>query len=223
MLYKSIHNPRLFCSVVVYYPYSMGMCHLYRKGDIMPVTKKTYPEWVQKYRERGTTIKKKGDSYYLYKRTSKRVPGKKYPQPVDTYLGLITPEGVVRSNKKKVTLTDIEVWEYGFSKAISDLCPEGWKKPLGDEWEDILKLIICDWSPNSYLQITGLKAKEDFRCQFNSQAASLSRRIFKEHKIDVKDLAPLKGVYLVMIGKEKAISKINCEQQELIERLKVEV
>lgn len=25
----------------------------------MPVTQKTYPEWVQKYREKGTTVKKK--------------------------------------------------------------------------------------------------------------------------------------------------------------------
>ena len=59
----------------------------------MPKTEKVYPEWVQKYREKGTTVKKKGDSYYLYKRTSRRVPGKKYPQPVDTYVGIITPDG----------------------------------------------------------------------------------------------------------------------------------
>ena len=52
---------------------------------------KVYPEWVQKFRTKGTTVKKKGDAYYLYKRTSKRVPGKKYPQPVDRYLGKITP------------------------------------------------------------------------------------------------------------------------------------
>ena len=52
----------------------------------MPKTEKTYPEWVQKYRTKGMTVKKKGDAYYLYKRTSKRVPGKKYPQPVDTYV-----------------------------------------------------------------------------------------------------------------------------------------
>lgn len=66
----------------------------------MPRTEITYPEWVQKYRERGTTVKKKGDSYYLYKRTSKRVPGKKYPQPVDTYIGIITPEGVEKTHKE---------------------------------------------------------------------------------------------------------------------------
>lgn len=42
----------------------------------MPVTEKKYPDWVQKYRIKGTTVKKKGDSYYLYKRTSRRVKGK---------------------------------------------------------------------------------------------------------------------------------------------------
>ena len=44
-----------------------------------------YPEWVQQQRIKGTTVKKVGNTYYLYKRTSKRIPGKKYPQPVDTY------------------------------------------------------------------------------------------------------------------------------------------
>ena len=82
----------------------------------MPVTEKKYPDWVQKYRSKGTTVKKKGDSYYLYKRTSRRIKGKKYPQPVDTYIGMITPEGVIQSNKRKVSLTNAEVWEYGFSK-----------------------------------------------------------------------------------------------------------
>ena len=189
----------------------------------MPVTETKYPDWVQKYRTRGKTVKKKGDAYYLYKRTSKRVPGKKYPQPVDTYIGIITPDGVVESDKKKISLTDIEVWEYGFSKAILDLCPEGWKKPLGDDWEDILRIIICDWSGRSWLKKEGIKNKNDFRYQFNAQAASLSRRIFKEHKLDIKQLDPLKDVYLVIMGREKAISKIGPEQQILIDSLGLEL
>ena len=65
------------------------------------------------------------------KRTSRRVKGKKYPQPVDTYIGVITPEGVIQSNKRKVSLTDAEVWEYGFSKAVWELCPDDWKKTVG--------------------------------------------------------------------------------------------
>ena len=120
----------------------------------MPVTEKKYPDWVQKYRTKGTTVKKKGDSYYLYKRTSRRVKGKKYPQPVDTYIGVITPEGVIQSNKRKISLTDAEVWEYGFSKAVWELCPDDWKKPLGDDWKDVLAIILLKQSPTSYIQKT---------------------------------------------------------------------
>ena len=75
----------------------------------MASTEKVYPDWVQAQRVKGTTVKKKGDSYYLYKRTSKRVPGKKYPQPVDTYIGIITPQGVIQTEKKKVSLSNIVV------------------------------------------------------------------------------------------------------------------
>lgn len=125
----------------------------------MPVTEKKYPDWVQKYRIKGTTVKKKGDSYYLYKRTSRRVKGKKYPQPVDTYIGVITPEGVIQSNKRKVSLTDAEVWEYGFSKAVWELCPDDWKKPLGDDWQDVLSIILLKQSPTSYIQKTRVMKK----------------------------------------------------------------
>ena len=186
----------------------------------MPATAITYPEWVQKHRVRGTTIKKKGNSYYLYKRTSKRVPGKKYPQAVDTYIGLITPEGVVYSDKKKVTLSNIEVREYGFTKAIQDLCPEGWKKPIGEDWNDVLSIIILKWSPESFLKDTPtLKTENDFHYQFAVQAASLSRGIYKEHGIDLKELEILKTIYLVRIEKNSAISVISPAQQEIIDRL----
>lgn len=43
------------------------------------------------------------------------------------------------------------VKEYGFSKAVWQLCPEGFKKPLGDDWEDVLSLILWKWSPEIYL------------------------------------------------------------------------
>ena len=189
----------------------------------MPVTEKTYPDWVQAYRVRGTTVKKKGDSYYLYKRTSKRVPGKKYPQPVDTYIGVITPDGIVEG-KKKLSLSDIEVWEYGYSKAVWDLCPDSWKKPLGSDWEDVLKLIILKWSPTSYLgREVVQKTEQDFRYQFPTQMASLSRRIFKERGVELKELEVLKTVYLVVFGKESALSGISSGQRMLIDSLGLEM
>lgn len=190
----------------------------------MPATEKKYPEWVQKYRTKGMTVKKKGDAYYLYKRSSRRVKGKKYPQPVDTYVGIITPEGVIETKKRKVTLSDIEVREYGYSKAIEELCPQGWKEILGDEWEDVLRTLIIRWSPESYLSVDYTPREPDsFRCAVNAQGGLLSRRIFKEHKVGLKELEVLKTVYLVRIGKEEAVSRVSKEQQELLDRIGVKL
>lgn len=188
----------------------------------MPKTEKKYPEWVQAQRTRGTTIKKKGDTYYLYKRTSRRVPGKKYPQPVDTYIGIVTPEGVIKSEKKKVALGEIEVREYGFSRAVWQLCPEGWKKPLGDDWEAVLLAILQKWSPETYL-MKERKIEREIHYQIKAQAASLSRRIYKEHRAGFQELQILKNIYLLYFGKEKVISKVSAEQEELLEKLKVEL
>lgn len=188
----------------------------------MPVDEKVYPDWVQKHRAKGTTVKKKGDSYYLYKRTSKRVPGKKYPQPVDTYIGIITTDGVIRTQKKKLLLSDIEVWEYGYSKSLWELCPQGWKDAVGGEWEDVLKTLIKKWSPQTYLGMDyEIKDPGSFHCSFGAQGGMLSRRIFKEHKVELKELEPLKTIYLVRIGKEEAVSRISSEQQELLGRIGV--
>ena len=188
----------------------------------MPVTEKKYPDWVQKYRIKGTTVKKKGNSYYLYKRISRRVKGKKYPQPVDTYIGVITPKGVVQSNKRKVSLTDAEVWEYGFSKAVWELCPDDWKRPLGDDWEDVLSIILLKQSPTSYVQKTRVMKKEsDFRYQFAAQISSLSRRIYKKCGIGLEELRSLETIYLIRLGKTEIISKVKEEQRELLEKVQV--
>ena len=190
----------------------------------MPATEKKYPEWVQEKRTRGTTVKKKGDTYYLYKRTSKRIPGKKYPQPVDTYIGIITPEGILKSEKRKVSLGGIEVKEYGFSQAVWQLCPEGWKKPLGDDWEKVLLLILSKWSPETYLlKEKERKEEQTLHYQLNAQAASLSRRIYKEHGVELKKLELLKSIYLLYLEKEKVVSKISAEQEELLEKIKVDI
>ncbi len=200
------------------------MPYLNRKEDIMPTTEKRYPDWVQEKRTRGTTVKKKGDTYYLYKRTSKRVPGKKYPQPVDTYIGIITPEGVIKSEKKKISLRGIEVKEYGFSRAVWQLCPEGWKKPLGDDWEDVLSVVLWKWSPETYLaKERRIKPEQGLHYQINAQAASLSRRIYKEHGVELQKLRKLKSIYLLYFEKERVVSKISEEQEELLEKIGLEL
>lgn len=180
---------------------------------------KVYPDWVLAHKTRGTTVKKVGINYYLYKHSSRRIPGKKYPQPVDTYIGVITPDGVVKSGRRKLSLTGIEVKEYGFSKALWLLCPESWKRPLGGDWEDVLAIIIRKWSPESYLEKEmAMKSEEEFHYQFAAQMASLSRKIYKEHGIGMAEIEPLKTVYLVYLEKEAVVSKISEVHEDILGR-----
>lgn len=188
----------------------------------MPKTEKTYPDWVQKYRIRGTTVKKKGENYYLYKRTSRRVPGKKYPQPVDTYIGVITPEGVIKSDKKKVTLTDASVKEFGFSRAVEVLCPQSWKEPLGKEWRNVLDFIILKESAESYiLAERGAVKNLEPHIQYGAQKSSLMRRMQKEFGADLKDLKCLSTIYLIYMDGNKIISRISDKQREILERFHI--
>ncbi len=185
----------------------------------MPKTEKVYPDWVQEYRTKGTTVKKRGETYYLYKRTSRRVPGKKYPQPVDTYIGVITPEGVVKSNKKKVTLTDAAVKEFGFSRAVEILCPQSWKEPLGKEWRNVLDFILLKESAESYISAEREVAEAlDPHIQYGAQKGSLIRRMQKESGADLKDLKSLSTIYLIYMDGNKIISRISEEQKEVLNR-----
>ena len=120
---------------------------------------------------------------------ARRIPGKKYPQPVDTYIGVITPEGVLKSDKKKVTLTDASVKEFGFSRAVESLCSQSWKEPLGKVWQEVLDFIILKESAESYIATErGIVESLDPHIQYGAQKDSLIRRMQKESGIDMKDL-----------------------------------
>ena len=115
-------------------------------------------------------------------------------------------------------MTDAEVWEYGFSKAVWELCPDDWKKPLGDDWEDVLSIILLRQSPTSYIQKKRtMKNESDFRYQFAAQISSLSRK----QGIGLEELHQLETIYLVCLDKTEIISKVNEEQQELLEKIQV--
>ena len=190
--------------------------------------KKVYPEWVQRHKEKGTTIKRVGENYYLYKHSSKRVPGKKNPVPVDTYIGRITPEGVVKGNKKKVDAndSDIIVKEFGFSRAVRHMCTPGWREPLGTVWKEVLDYIILKESPESYIQDEYPDAISlNPHIQLGVQKTSLARRIKQEYGVEWKELHLLSTIYLVSFSGKKAISKVSDEQKLLLEKigLKMEV
>jgi len=45
----------------------------------------------------------------------------------------------------------IEVKKYRFFKVVWLLCSDRWKKPLGDNWEDVFSVILEKWSPKTCL------------------------------------------------------------------------
>ena len=183
---------------------------------------KVYPDWVQEQKTRGTTVKKVGNNYYLYKHSSKRVQGKKNPVPVDTYIGKITPDGIERSSSKKVDVNapEVIVKEYGFSRAMELLCPAGRKESLGKNWQKVLDFIIVRESPESYIpQFREVPQQLDPHIQLGAQKSALQRRMRNEHGIDLKDIRPLMTIYIVRIAGRKLLSKISDEQKELLEKL----
>lgn len=163
-----------------------------------------------------------GNHYYLYKHSSKRVRGKKYPVPVDTYIGKITPEGIEKSGSKKIVIHDAEVIvkEYGFSRSVEILCPAGWKEPLGRNWQEVLDLILVRESPESYIpQIRKVPELLDPHIQQGAQKTALQRRMKKEYGVDLKELKQLSSIYLVSTSGKKLVSQISETQEKLLERL----
>ena len=81
-----------------------------------------YPEWVIKYKEKGTYINYAKGKYYLYAAHSERVPGtKKVNRVCDAYLGRITEEDGLIPPKDKVAGI-VTVLEYGLSTVIFSVC-----------------------------------------------------------------------------------------------------
>ncbi len=111
-----------------------------------------------------------------------------------------------------------------FPGSMAALPGAGWKKPLGDDWEDVLSIIVWKWSPETYLtKERKLKPEQDFHYQFKAQAASLSRRMYKEHGAGLQELQVLKSIYLLYIGKEVVVSKTSPEQEQLLEKTGVDL
>lgn len=78
------------------------------------------PDYAKPYKKKGYDVRKQGESYFLYKISSHRVPGKKYPVLDQEYIGIIN-EGGTLINKKEYPKTDkgIHIWlEYGLSTFI---------------------------------------------------------------------------------------------------------
>jgi hypothetical protein len=179
-----------------------------------------YPDWVNAFKEKGTSVKKVGNEYYLYRSTSKRVKGKKYPQPVQEYIGTITKSGVVRSNVRKISTDRVRVFEYGMSYALKSLLPEAFL--INSHDKDVLRYaflhIVKHFSPKSYLlRDTVLPSLAELHISLNAQI----KRYERLTGISIEDLQPLSEMYLVETRECDMLSEITEEMQEVFIRLGV--
>jgi transposase len=85
--------------------------------------RKKYPEWVERYRQKGTNISCIRGRYYLYAVSSKWNKEKKRAQKkTERYLGRITEEGLIPKRERVPSeRLDITVKEYGATSAIVEL------------------------------------------------------------------------------------------------------
>lgn len=90
----------------------------------MPKKSANYPEWVMKFKKKGTYINKVGDKYYLYAAHSERVKGTdKVKRVSDGYLGRITEKDGLIPAKSQLR-TPPASYELGLSYALICLTPD---------------------------------------------------------------------------------------------------
>ena len=180
-----------------------------------------YPDWVNAFKEKGTSVKKVGNEHYLYRSTSKRVPGKKYPQPVEEYIGIITRNGVTKTHVRKISTDKVKVYEYGMSFVLQALLPEAFL--INSHDEETLRFaflhIVKQVSPKSYLlRNTDLPSLSDLHINLSAQI----KRYERLAGISIKDLQPLSEWYLVETKECDMLSEVTSEMREIMTRLGVE-
>lgn len=177
------------------------------------------PDWARPWKRKGTVLVMVGDLCCLYKTTSKRVPGKKNPVPVRTYIGTVTPDGVVVKKDVNIDKGNMEVYEAGFTDFILSSIPKGLIKAKENESEEervnrenyLLKQMILRLSPDSYISRENALDKDA-----DKEANALISKFQKLSGIKNEDIECLKKVYLVVFADgTEARSRMRDDQIEV--------
>ena len=184
-----------------------------------------YPDYVKKFRPKGTIVKRVNDTYYAYYATSKRVPDKKYPvQVIKGLAGRIDESGFHKLSKAFVDTGHVVVRECGFTNFLLKFEDEyvSRRKEAVKERRNLYRSMIVYLSNNSYLNdepgttiYTAAEMAEKFRVGIPNQVTAISRIC----EYDLKELEPLKYICSVTMGERRFESELTKSQRELLERI----
>lgn len=186
-----------------------------------------YPDYVKRYRPKGTIVKKANDTYYAYYATSQRVPGKSYPvQVIKGLAGKIDRDGFHPMTRTVVDTEHVIIREYGFTNFLLMFEEEyisRRKEPIRVR-KDIYRSMIVYLSNNSYLNddpdttiYTAWELAERFRVSIPLQVTS----ICKLAEYSLEQLEPLKYICSVRMGKRMFYGELTEAQKKLIKELGV--
>ena len=109
-----------------------------------------YPDWVEKYRDKGITIRKTKYGYGLYKCTSIYDPSKKYPVVKQEFLGMVYEDKGFVPKRVNNEYKEPNYLEYGLSKFIMLNFKRDLRRVSYDGNENIIKLGIIKYIFGSY-------------------------------------------------------------------------
>ena len=185
-----------------------------------------YPEYVKRFKPKGTIVKKMGDVFNVYKATSVRVKGCNYPkQVIKGRIGIIDVFGFHPLEKITVEVNDVEVFEYGFTDYLLrfiDIYKDNNSKIGKRNAEKVYKSYICYLSPNSYLTEEDVFTPKQITELFNF---SLSQQILAILKIieidDIDFLNPLKSIVMIKTNNNYIKPKLKESQKSILKDLGV--
>ena len=194
-----------------------------------------YPDYVKKYRPKGTVVKKVGNTYYAYYATSKRVPDKDYPvQVIKGLAGRIDSHGFHKQTRMVLDTQRVIVRECGFTNYLlmfEDEYVTHFRKALADgkypsmkKKRDIYRSLIIYLSGNSYLNdeqdciYTTEELSEKFGLGIPWQLTAISKMV----EMPLSELEALKYICSVKIDGKRFESELTGEQRRLLERLGID-
>lgn len=186
----------------------------------------SYPDFVKKYRPKGTIVKCVNNQYYVYKATSKRVPEKKYPvQVIGNIVGKIDYTGFHKVERCVCDISNPIIREFGFSRFLMKFVDD-FEKRNNISNKRISKNLYSNFilllSPQSYLQDEeNFKyiSKDEIRSKYKMSVSQQLDFILKFTTFSKDELEPLKYICSVKLGSKVIVGSLTNEQRNIIEKI----